>query len=100
MVSARATRLHFPAWSVATLTPSHLTLPSLLRAAGYGATLVGKWHLGFLPDFSPLKSGYDHSSAYSAVPRIISITAATTRAVARSHINFMRMRFQLSGTGT
>jgi len=21
---------------------------------------VGKWHLGFLPDFSPLKSGYDH----------------------------------------
>ena len=23
-------------------------------------TLVGKWHLGYLPDFSPLKSGYDH----------------------------------------
>jgi Sulfatase len=42
------------------LPPSHPTLPSLLRAAGYGTTLVGKWHLGFLPDFSPLKSGYDH----------------------------------------
>jgi arylsulfatase A-like enzyme len=27
---------------------------------GYGTALVGKWHLGFLPDFSPLKSGYDH----------------------------------------
>src|SRR6185295_250136 len=22
--------------------------------------LVGKWHLGSLPDYSPLKSGYDH----------------------------------------
>src|SRR5215468_9199411 len=42
------------------LPPSHPTLPSLLRQAGYGTTLVGKWHLGFLPDFSPLKSGYDH----------------------------------------
>jgi len=30
------------------------------RKAGYGTTLVGKWHLGYLPDFSPLKSGYDH----------------------------------------
>jgi arylsulfatase A-like enzyme len=41
------------------LPPSHPTLPSLLKKAGYGATLVGKWHLGELPDFSPLKSGYD-----------------------------------------
>ena len=42
------------------LPPSHPTLPSLVKKAGYGTTLVGKWHLGFLPDFSPLKSGYDH----------------------------------------
>ncbi len=42
------------------LPPSHPTLPSLLKKAGYGTTLVGKWHLGFLPDFSPLKSGYDN----------------------------------------
>jgi arylsulfatase A-like enzyme len=42
------------------LQPSHPTLPSLLRKAGYGTTLVGKWHLGYLPEFSPLKSGYDH----------------------------------------
>src|SRR6266508_2886679 len=41
------------------LPPSHPTLPSLLKKAGYGTTLVGKWHLGFLPDFGPLKSGYD-----------------------------------------
>lgn len=42
------------------LPPSHPTLPSLLRKAGYGTTLVGKWHLGLLPKYGPLKSGYDH----------------------------------------
>ncbi|HEV2571906.1 MAG TPA: sulfatase-like hydrolase/transferase [Beijerinckiaceae bacterium] len=42
------------------LPPDHPTLPSLLREAGYGTTLIGKWHLGKLPDFGPLQSGYDH----------------------------------------
>ena len=42
------------------LPPSHPTLPSLLRKAGYGTTLVGKWHLGLPPKYGPLKSGYDH----------------------------------------
>ena len=42
------------------LPPEHPTLPSLLKKAGYGTTLVGKWHLGTLPRFGPLQSGYDH----------------------------------------
>jgi arylsulfatase A-like enzyme len=42
------------------LPPSHPTLPSLLRKAGYQTTLVGKWHLGLLPKYGPLQSGYDH----------------------------------------
>ncbi|HYF57814.1 MAG TPA: sulfatase-like hydrolase/transferase [Burkholderiaceae bacterium] len=40
------------------LPPSHPTLPSLLAAAGWRTALVGKWHLGFPPEFGPLKSGY------------------------------------------
>jgi arylsulfatase A-like enzyme len=35
------------------------TLPAQLRKAGYATCLIGKWHLGSLPDFDPLKSGYD-----------------------------------------
>jgi len=42
------------------LPPDQPTLPSLLKKAGYGTTLVGKWHLGRLPKFGPLQSGYDH----------------------------------------
>ena len=41
------------------LPPEHPTLPSLLRAGGYSTALFGKWHLGSLPKFGPLLSGYD-----------------------------------------
>lgn len=41
------------------LPPEHPTLPSLLKKAGYATALIGKWHLGNLPKFGPLKSGYD-----------------------------------------
>jgi arylsulfatase A-like enzyme len=42
------------------LPPAHPTLPSILKRAGYRSALIGKWHLGLLPDFGPLQSGYDH----------------------------------------
>jgi arylsulfatase A-like enzyme len=41
------------------LPVEHPTLPSLLRAAGYRTALAGKWHLGYPPSFSPLRSGYE-----------------------------------------
>jgi arylsulfatase A-like enzyme len=41
------------------LAPEHPTIASLMRAAGYKTTLVGKWHMGLLPKFGPLQSGYD-----------------------------------------
>jgi arylsulfatase A-like enzyme len=41
------------------LPPEHPTLPSLLKDAGYRTALIGKWHLGYPPHFSPIKSGYE-----------------------------------------
>ena len=41
------------------LPPEVPTLPSMLRDAGYRTALIGKWHLGYPPHFSPLRSGYE-----------------------------------------
>lgn len=41
------------------LAPEHPTVASLLKSAGYRTALVGKWHLGYLPKYSPIKSGFE-----------------------------------------
>lgn len=41
------------------LPPTHPTIASLLRDGGYQTALVGKWHVGYLPTYGPLKSGFD-----------------------------------------
>jgi N-acetylgalactosamine-6-sulfatase len=35
------------------LPPSVITLPRILKDAGYDTALIGKWHLGYLPKFPP-----------------------------------------------
>ena len=37
----------------------HPTVSSIIKSAGYSTVLVGKWHVGYLPYFGPLKCGYD-----------------------------------------
>ncbi len=41
------------------LEPRPATLARLLRNAGYDTALVGKWHLGLLPQFHPQRHGFD-----------------------------------------
>lgn len=41
------------------LPPEVPTLASLLRDQGYATSLIGKWHMGALPHYGPLKSGFD-----------------------------------------
>ena len=41
------------------LPPEHPSLPSLLKDSGYRTALIGKWHLGYPPSFSPIQSGYE-----------------------------------------
>jgi arylsulfatase A-like enzyme len=38
---------------------SHPTVSSIIKSAGYETALIGKWHLGYWPDFGPLHYGFD-----------------------------------------
>src|SRR4249920_731047 len=41
------------------LPPNHPTIASLLKNNGYETALVGKWHLGWKPEFGPNRHGFD-----------------------------------------
>jgi arylsulfatase A-like enzyme len=41
------------------LPPDHPTIASLLKSNGYDTSLVGKWHLGWTPEFGPNRHGFD-----------------------------------------
>jgi len=38
---------------------NEITLPQLLKGGGYSTGMVGKWHLGFLPELQPTARGFD-----------------------------------------
>ena len=44
------------AWGI---SRDEVTLPGLLRRAGYRTSLIGKWHLGYDVAFHPLNHGFD-----------------------------------------
>jgi arylsulfatase A-like enzyme len=41
------------------LSPDEITLPEILKKAGYATGIVGKWHLGDPPTFNPIRHGFD-----------------------------------------
>jgi arylsulfatase A-like enzyme len=41
------------------LDPGHPTIASLLKQTGYETALIGKWHLGFRPEWGPNAHGFD-----------------------------------------
>ena len=41
------------------LPAEHPTIASLLKQSGYQTALIGKWHLGYLPNFGPVQSGFE-----------------------------------------
>jgi len=41
------------------INADEITVPELLRKAGYATGMVGKWHLGEWPKFNPVRHGFD-----------------------------------------
>ncbi|MEP3478795.1 MAG: sulfatase [Fuerstiella sp.] len=41
------------------LNPSEITIPEVLKTAGYHTGMFGKWHLGDQPEFLPTRQGFD-----------------------------------------
>ena len=50
-----------PAESIETsgMDAEQTTVADVLKSAGYQTNMVGKWHLGYLPQFHPLSRGFD-----------------------------------------
>jgi arylsulfatase A len=46
------------------LMPSELSMPRLLKNAGYRTALYGKWHLGSKPESNPIHHGFDEFRGY------------------------------------
>lgn len=42
------------------LPAGHPTIASLLKASDYETALIGKWHLGWKPESTPTRHGFDH----------------------------------------
>jgi arylsulfatase A len=47
------------------LQPSEITIAKLLKTRGYATAIVGKWHLGVLPEYLPTSHGFD---SYFGIP--------------------------------
>ncbi len=48
------------------LRPLGNSLPLLLKKNGYATALIGKWHLGYTPEFSPRAHGFDVFFGYKS----------------------------------
>jgi arylsulfatase A-like enzyme len=57
-------RVLFPD-SAGGLQQSELTIAELLKSKGYRTAAIGKWHLGFQPEYLPMKHGFD---SYFGIP--------------------------------
>jgi len=58
------TKVLFPRDNIG-LNPDEVTIADVLKSRGYACACVGKWHLGHLPQFLPMRQGFD---SYYGIP--------------------------------
>lgn len=47
------------------INPEEITIAKLLKRLGYATSIIGKWHLGHLPPYLPIRHGFDQ---YFGIP--------------------------------
>lgn len=57
---ARGTPSVFGLHSASGLPLKEITIAEMLKTRGYATGIIGKWHLGHLPQFLPRKQGFDY----------------------------------------
>lgn len=57
-------RVFFPN-SIGGLPSNEITIAEMLKEEGYSTGIIGKWHLGHLPEFLPTRQGFDY---YYGIP--------------------------------
>ena len=59
-VAGRLAPKVFSATAAQGLPPQEITLAEILKPRGYATAIIGKWHLGHLPQFLPMAQGFDY----------------------------------------
>lgn len=66
------------------LPVSEITLAQQLKQSDYTTGVIGKWHLGFLPEFYPEARGFDHHFAFLGGGSVYSLDTAETNVVTKA----------------
>jgi arylsulfatase A-like enzyme len=86
MFSDTPRRVLFPD-SAGGLPASEITIAELLKTRGYATAAIGKWHLGFQPEYLPMKQGFD---SYFGIPYSNDMDAVVKFSSRAEYINFMK----------
>lgn len=79
-------RVLFPD-SAGGLQQSEITIAELLKSKGYRTTAIGKWHLGFQPEYLPIRHGFD---SYFGIPYSNDMDATVKYDVRADYIRAMK----------
>ncbi|MGE0131551.1 MAG: sulfatase [Blastocatellales bacterium] len=79
-------RVLFPD-SAGGLPATEITIAELLKTRSYATAAIGKWHLGFQPDYLPMKQGFD---SYYGIPYSNDMDAAVKFSSRAEYHNFLK----------